>query len=385
MPALFLIVLVDLIGFGIIIPLLPFFAEHFGASPFEVGLVMASYSAAQLVAAPVWGRLSDRIGRRPVLLMTLLGMVVGYVALTSIESLFALFAVRIATGFMAGNISTAFAYIADITTPETRARGMGVIGAAFGLGFIAGPAIGGLLAGPDPAAADFQTPALAAAALSVLAFALTWFRLPESLPPEARVSRSGGTSKSWNEIFRRPRLNGMVGLMFLATFVFAGLEATFAIWSRRQFGWGPEQNGYLFAFVGLLSAAIQGGLIGRLTARFGEWRLVLIGALLLAVGLVIIPSTASVYVLVLAMVLAGSGFSLVSPALNSLISLEAEAHERGGVMGFARSASTLGRVVGPACAGAVFEWIGKDAPYFGGALLMVLLALLIPRVYKTRP
>jgi len=386
MPALFLIVLVDLIGFGIIIPLLPFFAEHFGASPFEVGLVMASYSAAQLVAAPLWGRISDRVGRRPVLLATLLGMVAGYVALASIESLAALFAVRIATGFMAGNISAAFAYVADVTAPETRARGMGLIGAAFGLGFIAGPAIGGLLAGPDPAAADFRTPALAAAALSALAFALTWFRLPESLPLETRTLQPGAARtarRPWFEMPRRPRLNGMIGLMFLATFVFAGMEATFAIWSERQLGWGPEQNGYLFAFIGILSAAIQGGMIGRLAARFGERRLVSIGAIFLALGLAAIPFAGNVYALVPAMVLAGSGFSLVSPALNSLISLEAAERERGGIMGLARSSATLGRVLGPAWAGAIFGLIGKDAPYFGGALLMVLLAVLVPRVLKS--
>jgi DHA1 family tetracycline resistance protein-like MFS transporter len=387
MAALFLIVLVDLIGFGIIIPLLPFFAEHFGASPFQVGLVMASYSAAQLVAAPLWGRISDRVGRRPVLLATLIGMAAGSVALAFTGSLPMLFAVRIATGFMAGNISTAFAYVADITAPETRARGMGLVGAAFGLGFIAGPAIGGLLAGPDPAHADFRTPALAAAALSALAFALTWLRLPESLPPETRTplpETARVAKKPRFELLRRPRLNGMIGLMFLATFVFAGMESTFAIWSRRQFGWGPEQNGYLFALVGILSAAIQGGLIGRLAARFGEQHLVTLGAILLALGLAAIPFARTVYALVPAMVLAGSGFSLLSPALNSLISLEAAERERGGVMGFARSAATLGRVLGPAWAGAIFGLIGKDAPYFGGALLMVLLAGLAPLVFKSK-
>ena len=383
MTALFLIVLVDLIGFGIIIPLLPFFAEHFGASPFQVGLVMASYSASQLVAAPVWGRLSDRIGRRPVLLMTLIGMAGGSLLLAVADSLAMLFAVRIATGFMAGNISTAFAYVADITRPEARARGMGIVGAAFGLGFIAGPAIGGLLAGADPANADYQTPAFAAAALSALAFALTWSRLPESLPPAARAARDSsarGFARPWLDALRRPRLGGMIGLMFLSTFVFAGMESTFAIWSRRQFGWGPEPNGYLFAFVGLLSAAIQGGAIGRLVARFGERRLVSGGAILLALGLGAVPFAHQVPVLVLAIALAGIGFSLVTPALNSLISLEAAEGERGGIMGLARSSATLARVLGPALAGAAFDWIGKDAPYFGGALLMGLLAWLVPRV-----
>jgi DHA1 family tetracycline resistance protein-like MFS transporter len=289
---------------------------------------------------------------------------------------------------MAGNIATAFAYVADVTTPETRARGMGVVGAAFGLGFVAGPAIGGLLAGPDPAHADFQTPALAAAALSALAFVLTWFRLPESLSPGARAARAnapGGFARPWLDALRRPRLRGMIGLMFLATFVFAGMESTFAIWSRRQFGWGPEQNGYLFAFVGLLIAAIQGIAIGRLATRFGERRLVTAGAILLAVGLGAVPFAFQVPALVLAMTLAGIGFSLVTPALNSLISLEAAEGERGGIMGMARSSTTLARVLGPALAGAVFGLIGKDAPYIGGAILMVLLAWLVPRVLKLGP
>lgn len=383
MPALFLVVLVDLIGFGIIIPLLPFFAEHFGATPFQVGLVMASYSAAQLVAAPVWGRVSDRVGRRPVLLATLVGMAGGSALLAVTESLAMLFAVRILTGFMAGNIATAFAYVADITKPEQRARGMGVVGAAFGLGFIAGPAIGGLLAGADPAAADYRTPAFAAAALSALAFVLTWFLLPESLSPATRAAiraRARSFAAPWREALRRPRLNGLVGMMFLATFVFAGMESTFAIWSRRQFGWGPEQNGYLFAFVGLLGAVIQGGAIGRLARRFGEARLVTAGAILLALGLGGVPLARDVPMLVAAITFAGVGFSLVTPALNSLISLEAAEHERGGIMGLARSATTLARVVGPASAGAIFGAIGKDSPYVVGALLMFALAWFAGRV-----
>ncbi|MBM3582383.1 MAG: MFS transporter, partial [Alphaproteobacteria bacterium] len=248
----------------------------------------------------------------------------------------------------------------------------GVIGAAFGLGFIAGPAIGGLLAGADPAMADYQTPAFAAAALSALAFVLTWFLLPESLSASTRATirqRARGFAAPWREALRRPRLNGLVGMMFLATFVFAGMESTFAIWSRRQFGWGPEQNGYLFAFVGILGAVIQGGAIGRLARRFGEGRLVTAGAILLALGLGAVPLARNVPVLVAAMTFAGIGFSLVTPALNSLISLEAAEHERGGIMGLARSATTLARVLGPACAG-----------YVAGALLMLVLAWLAGRV-----
>ncbi len=382
MTALFFIVLVDLIGFGIIIPLLPFYAEHFGASPLQVGLVMAAYSAAQLVAAPLWGRLSDRIGRRPVLLGTLVGMTAGSVGLAYADSLAMLFAVRIATGFMAGNISTAFAYVTDITTPETRARGMGIVGAAFGLGFIAGPAIGGILAGADPLAADFRTPALAAAALSLLAAVLAWTRLPESLSVEVRAAARAAKGKpfaAWREMLGRPRLRRPVGLMFFATFIFAGMESTFALWSERQFGWGPEPNGYLFAAIGLLSAGIQGGLVGRLAARFGEERLIPAGAFLLAIGLGAVPFAATPALLVPAMLLAGAGFSLMSPSLNSLISLQAASTERGGVMGLSRSAATLGRVLGPACAGALFGLVGKDAPYAVGAVLMLIFVVLARR------
>lgn len=382
MTALFLIVLVDLIGFGIIIPLLPFYAEHFGATPFQVGLVMAAYSMAQLIAAPLWGRLSDRIGRRPVLLGTLAGMTIGSAALAFVDSLFVLFVVRIATGFMAGNISTAFAYVSDVTTPATRARGMGIVGAAFGVGFVAGPAIGGILAGADPLAADFRTPALAAAGLSLLAMTLAAVRLPESMTPEARAAARAAKIRpfaAWRDMMGRPRLRRLVGLMFGATFVFAGMEATFAMWSERQFGWGPEPNGYLFAMIGILSAAIQGGLIGRLAHRFGESRLIPIGAALLALGLGAIPLASSPILLVPAMLLAGAGFSLMSPSLSSLISLEAAETERGAVMGLSRSAATLGRVLGPAWGGAVFGMIGKDAPYAFGAVLMLALVLFAHR------
>ena len=186
MVVLFLVVVIDLIGFGIIIPLLPFFAEHYQASPFQVGLLMAVYSLTQFVAAPFWGLLSDKIGRRPVLLFSLAGAVLAYLWLGVAEELWALFAARAIGGFMAGNISAAFAYVADITTRETRAKGMGMVGAAFALGFTIGPAIGGILAGSDPHNADFQSPAFAAAGLSAFALVLGVFTLKESLSDEIR-------------------------------------------------------------------------------------------------------------------------------------------------------------------------------------------------------
>jgi DHA1 family tetracycline resistance protein-like MFS transporter len=386
MLILFLIVFIDLIGFGIIIPLLPFYGEFYQASPEMVGLLMATYSFTQFLAAPFWGRLSDRIGRRPVLLVSLAGASAAYVWLGLAESLWTLFAARAVGGAMAGNISAAFAYVADITTRENRAKGMGTIGAAFGLGFIAGPAIGGILAGSDPVNADFRTPAFAAAALSVTALIMAIATLKESLSAEIRQRLAQQPPKKRLAMFRealdRPVIGLLLLLTFLATFVFAGLESTFAMWSRRQFGWGPQQNGYLFAFIGLLSALIQGGLIGRLARRFGEARLVVQGAVALAIGIAMIPFSTNVVVLVLAMSLAGYGFSVISPSLNSLISLQSSEDEQGGIMGVTRSASTMARFIGPAWAGLLFGGLGRDWPYFAGALIMVVVAFLGLRAIK---
>lgn len=388
MLPVFLIVLIDLIGFGIIIPLLPFYAEHFQAEPDTVALLMATYSGAQFLAAPFWGRLSDRIGRRPVLMISMAGAAICYVWLGFSDTLWMLFASRAVGGFMAGNIAAAFAYMADITTPENRAKGMGAVGAAFGLGFILGPAIGGVLAGPDVATADYLSPALAAAALSAIAFVLTLTVLKESLSPEIRASNSAlprkARSRQFVEALEKPNLGLLLALSFLAVFVFAGMEATFAMWSERQFGWGPQQNGYLFAFVGLIAAAIQGGLVGRLAERFGEPRLVGVGSVLLAAGLFALPASSTIPVLLVSMVVLAAGFALMSPSLNSLISLQVGPTEQGGIMGVSRSVTTLARVVGPAWAGFLFAQFGRDWPYLAGGLVMIaVIALSVTVMRKT--
>jgi len=384
MPILFLIVFVDLVGFGIVIPLLPFFGEHFGATPAEVGLLMATYSLAQFVMAPVFGRLSDRVGRKRVLVVSLAGASAAYVWLGYADSLWMLFAARTLAGAMAGNISAAFAYVTDVTTPANRAKGMGLVGAAFGLGFIFGPAIGGILAGADPAAADYRTPSLVAAGLSAMAMILAAALLKESLSAEARARQRSLSRPSRRQQMRdavtAPGVGLLIAMSFLAVFVFAGMETTFAMWSRRTFGWGPEQNGYLFAFVGLLSAAIQGGLVGRMARRFGETRLIAGGTLVLAAGMVAIPFCTSIPALIIAITGVAIGFSLVSPSLNSAISLRVGAEIQGGIMGVTRSATTLARVLGPAWAGAIFWIWGKDWPYFVGALVMAGVLVLALQV-----
>lgn len=375
MGILFLIVFVDLVGFGVIIPLLPFYGEHFHASPATVGALMATYSLVQLVTAPMWGSLSDRIGRRPVLIASLLGLTVSYVWLSVAYSLWVLFAARALGGAMAGNIAAAFAYAADVTTPANRAKGMGMVGAAFGLGFIVGPAIGGVLAGHDPANADYTTAALAAAGLSGLATVLTVAFLKESLPKEARRAHAGVDRASrfalLRDALRRPGLRRLILVAFLSTFVFAGMETVFAMWSRREYGWGPEQNGYLFAFVGIVSAAVQGGLIGRLAHRFGEPSLLTLGAGCLAAGMLAIPFSVSLTLLLPAMLLVALGFSLMTPSLNSLVSRSVSSGVQGGTMGVTRSVTTLARVAGPGFAGLLFEFVGRDWPFWVGALIML--------------
>ncbi|MDP6927164.1 MAG: MFS transporter, partial [Rhodospirillales bacterium] len=271
MLILFIIVFVNLIGFGIIIPLLPFFGEHFNATPVEVTALMAVYSATQFVTAPLWGFLSDKYGRRPILIFTLAGTVASYIWFALAADLTTLFLSRALAGIMAGSISTAFAYMADITDESNRSKGMGLIGAAFGLGFIAGPAIGGLLAGSDPATTNFQLPSFIAAGFSSAALLGTIVMLKESLSPEIRSQMAQrSTVERWNlckKTISRSDIATIIILTFLTIFVFAGLEATFAMWSERQFGWGVEQNGYIFAFIGVISAVIQGTLIGPISKR----------------------------------------------------------------------------------------------------------------------
>ena len=388
MLVVFLIVFVDLVGFGIIIPLLPFYGEYFGATPAEVGLLMASYSLTQLLAAPVWGRLSDRVGRKPVLTISLAGIAIAYVWLAYADSLWMLFAARAVAGIMAGNIGVAFAYVADVTDSSNRAKGMGVVGAAFGLGFIFGPAIGGILAGSDPDLANYRLPALTAAAFSALATVLAITLLKESLSPELRArQRLLSRRKRWRQLrdaLQQPGVGLVIGLAFLANFVFAGMETTFAMWSRRAFGWGPEQNGYLFAFVGLLAAAIQGGLVGRLAKQFGEGRLVVAGAAALAIGMLLIPFSHSLAILLVAMTIVACGFSVVSPSLNSLVSLGVDPGAQGGIMGVTRSATTLARVLGPIWAGALFHYLGRDWPYYAGAVVMAIVVILGLRMWTFR-
>ena len=371
MPTLFLIVFVDLVGFGLVIPLLPFYALRFAASPQQVTVLLAVYSLMQLFTAPLWGRLSDRVGRRPVMIVSMAASVLAYAWIGSATALWMLFAARALAGACAGNIAAAQAYIADVTKPEERARGMGLIGAAFGLGFIIGPALGGLLSGNDPATADVATPAWVAAGLSLLALCGVALLLPESLPADRR-GRAPSRSRfaAILDVLHRPVLSRLILIFFLVILAFAGMESTFALWAVGQFGWGPRQVGYVFSYVGIISAILQGGLIGSLTRLFGEERLLLCGLAVIGAGLCTLPFAHILVTLGAAVTALALGMGLTQPSLNSLISRRAGREEQGEVLGVSQSVGSLSRVLGPAAAGLFFGEFGRNAPYFWGTALV---------------
>jgi DHA1 family tetracycline resistance protein-like MFS transporter len=352
---IFLIVFVGLLGFGIILPLLPLYAEQFGASPLTIGVLLASYSLMQLVATPYLGALSDRIGRRPVLLISQIGTVLSFILLGLANSLPLLFVARILDGISGGNISTAQAYISDIADEEGRAKAFGLIGAAFGLGFILGPAIGGILS----QGTNYHVPAFAAAAISFVSLLLTIFVLPESLPKEKRNT------------YRAPRIIDTValrralgyeqlGLLLLIFFVFnlsqAGFQGLFALFGQRKFSFGARETGYVLAYVGLLAVLVQGGGIGPIVRRFGERRTLQVGLMLGSVGLLWAGFAASWHVLLVALVPVAIGLGVAAPTANSLITRESPPSERGQILGIGQAFAALARVVGPLLAGFAFHY-----------------------------
>ena len=370
MPTLFLIVFVDLVGFGLVIPLLPFYAERFTASPLAMTALFATFSLMSFLTAPLWGRLSDRVGRRPVLMASMAASTLAYGWMAFATHLWMLFAARAFAGACAGNIAAAQAYIADVTPPEKRAKGMGMIGAAFGLGFIIGPVIGGVIAGDDIANADLATPCLIAAGLSFLGFLGVALLLRESLSERVSRPRQGRLTTIRTALLR-PGLGRLLLVFFLVILAFSGMETVFAWWAIGQFGWGPRPVGFVFFYVGLLSAAMQGGLIGPLTRLLGEERLLLGGLGAIALGLVLMPLAASVALLLVAVTALALGMGATQPSINSLISRRAGIDQQGEIMGVAQSAGSLARVVGPLVAGALFSGFGSNSPFLWGAALVV--------------
>jgi DHA1 family tetracycline resistance protein-like MFS transporter len=345
---IFVTVFIDLVGFGIVIPVLPHYAEGttFNATPRMVTILFASYSAMQLIFSPILGRLSDRHGRRPILFFSLLGTSLGFFILGFATTLWMLFLGRIIDGITGGNISTAQAYIADVTTPENRAKGMGLIGAAFGLGFVFGPAIGGILS-----QWGIGVPFFFAGGLALANAVLLYFTLPETVTPDhpARASAAG----RWSQLaaaIKQPRLAYVLAIYFLFVVAFSIMTTSFALFTMYRFGYDAKHNGYLFMYVGIIGALVQGGLIGRLVKMFGELPLVLAGAFLFALSLLAIPLAGPQTGLSMLLLVGGTfavGNALGTPSLQTLASRSVGRGEQGGVLGITQSVSSLARTVGP--------------------------------------
>ncbi|HTY55272.1 MAG TPA: MFS transporter [Candidatus Binataceae bacterium] len=378
---LFLTVFIDLLGFGIVIPFLPLYADRLGVGAAGIGLILASYSAAQLVGAPILGRISDRVGRRPVIMVGLLGSAVGYLIYGFATSFFWLVMSRAVHGICAATVSTAQAYIADTTEESERAHGMGLIGAAFGLGFVLGPGLGGLLAyagsslpGFFATDAGLRLPVFFASALALGNFFFAAKALPESHPNLGGLNLGlGELLEPWFNITQN--LHGILlrlfSLAFLFTFVFAGLETTFPLLAAGRYGLSPVGIGALFAFAGLLQAIAQGYVLGKIVKRTGEWWLIRGGAIAMAVGLtpLVIGSSHLLLWILLALIAVGYGFS--GPSVASLISKSASRQLQGEALGVNQSALSMARIFGPIIAGVLYEVVGAAWPYLGGTLIML--------------
>ena len=387
---IFVIVFVDLLGFGLILPLLPFYADAYDATPFVVGLLAASYAAAQLVGAPILGRLSDRHGRRPILLISIAGTAAGFLLLglaeplgraltagssaatTNAVILALLFLSRILDGVTGGNISVAQAYITDITDEENRARGLGLIGAAFGLGFIIGPAVGGALSAGE----QYAVPAFVAAALATLNWFAVLFWLPESLTGEIKAELAKQPARSILSVrdlvyaLRRPRFGPLLHVRFFYGLAFATFTGVFALYAQYHLRLDSTGTGYILAYVGLLSVLVQGVAIGRLTKRFPESRLILGAVIVLAFSLMAWAFTPNVLLLLVVLAPLAFASGVLNTVINSSITKSVYPEEVGGALGVSSSIESLTRVIGPAAGGFLLGALGTWAPGVIGAAIM---------------
>lgn len=371
-------VFLDLVGFGIIIPVLPFLARSFGASGFWIGVLLTAYSAAQILGAPILGRLSDQWGRRPILLLTLLGSVLSYFLMGVAQTFSVLILSRLLAGLCGGSIAAAQAYIADVTTKDERSKYMGLLGAAIGMGFVVGPAIGAFCASWGASA-----PAFVASGLCAINLAIACVKLRETRPV-SDSTHSGATraaphvsSKQLMLALQRPGLNLMLLTSFLMMLGMVAMESTFALLGADKFALDAKGLGLVFTFVGVVMAVVQGGLVGRLGKRFGDRMPALAGALILAAALLALPFIPVLSATIGLMGFVALGWGLANPSLSSLISRAAAADEQGGILGLNQSAAALARAVGPLIAGALYDYAAPGPYVLGSAAALCAAGFLL--------
>jgi MFS transporter, DHA1 family, tetracycline resistance protein len=380
LAALFCFSVIDTLGFGILIPLVPYMADRFGTAPQFITPVLGSYSLCQLLAAPWWGRLSDRYGRRPVLMSSLAGACASYVLLGCARNIWWLLASRMLAGAMAGNIAAAFAYAADVSTPQKRAASLGLVGAAIGIGFTLGQPLGGLLAGADPRTATFTLPAVVSVGTSLLAILLVRFVLPESHPEEHRHQHPDEPRRgAWELLRTRQALALLAGATLIVTYSQAILESIFAIWALHRYGFGPRAVGFLLFAVALPALVMQGGLVRLLVPRTGESRLASLGVLAYVAGLLLLARDGALGTTVGGLLLCGLGLGAYNPSASALASKQSHGHDRGAVMGAYVASASLARVLGPFSSGPLYAALGPAAPFLIGACVTLPAAWLVRR------
>jgi DHA1 family tetracycline resistance protein-like MFS transporter len=377
LPILFLTVFIDMVGFGIVVPVLPLYTERFGASPFTTGLLLAVYSGMGFIFSPVVGALSDRIGRRSILLLSTIGQATGFFIMGAATTLLWLFIARTIDGIFGANVSATQAYVADVTPPQDRSRALGLLGAAFGLGFICGPMLGGVLS-----LISLSAPFYFAGALAAANAVLIFFILPESLPLE---NRSGLNRETFVTLFREGRGRVIVPLMAAYFFMMAGfsiMTAFFAIFTEDRFGYNASANGYIFAGVGVISVIVQGAMIGRLIKNFTEKGIALTGVALLACSLFALPLVQTLTTLLLVSTGIAVGNSFINPTMNGLVSRSVNKYWQGRVLGLMQACASLGRFFGPLIGGWFLVFnprrtldFGRAPFWIGGALLIVSFVL----------
>ena len=365
---LFSVVVLDLIGFGIVVPILPFYAEKYGATATILGFLLTSYSGMQFLFSSVWGKLSDRIGRKRVMILTMGGSAAALVLLGVANSLPLLFLGRILGGVFAANISVASAYVTDITTEENRSKGMGMIGAAFGIGFLLGPVLGGVLSHYG-----YHVPILTAAALSAINMVYAAFRLQE---PKRHHSSEEVIKTA--VLSHRPILK-MCTVYFLSSIAMNQMEAVFAFYMMDRFAYDAMHVAYILAMMALIMVVIQGGMIRPLTQKYGETVLLISGGLILALSFLALPHSPTVALLLLPLAFSAVGRGISQPSFMSLVSKKAPSHMRGAVMGTFQASASLGRVIGPIIAGVLYDhW--QASPFYMASLLMIVVLVLSARL-----
>jgi MFS family permease len=372
---LFLTVFIDLIGFGMVIPFLSYYAREYGAGGVAVGTVVGIYSIMQFLFAPMWGRVSDRIGRRPVLLIGLTASFTGYLMFAFARSLTVLLISRVIAGIGGANIATAQAYITDSTSPENRAKGMGLIGAAFGLGFILGPPLSGILSavGTRYGLHGNLLPGLVAAGLSFTAALVALSVLAESKPKDLKPASGLPPQfdpRIWRELAGNQLLVALMSGLFLTLLAVAGMEISVTLHGRDRFDFNQLDMAWFFLFMGVIVAGIQGGLIGRVVRTIGEQNVIIIGAASFTLGFFLVPSVFRVPLLYFVAFFIAVGQGLCYPALTSLVSKAAPENERGGILGVASSVGSMARFVGPLLAGLLYDLAGVDGAFYGGGVVM---------------